>query len=202
MQKPVYLLSNVDGLSIIIPVLQAGRYRLTVRNDKPDSCCYLLFFKTREREWHDVKSAACRLNYGENFACDIDCVCDDAVLNLYLAGLEGTCELHIRLSTTSGPRPQLRAYLYIPTPPRAPRAKPMVFSHIDAQLFEEGMRPQFDGELRVLSLDGGGTRGLALVTMLKELERQVDEFRAAEYFDVFAGTSTGAIVAAALAVLG
>jgi uncharacterized protein len=66
---------------------------------------------------------------------------------------------------------------------------------------------------RVLALDGGGIRGLLTLGVLGELERQLretcwnhypankspDDFRLCQFFDVVAGTSTGAIIAAGLA---
>jgi predicted acylesterase/phospholipase RssA len=59
---------------------------------------------------------------------------------------------------------------------------------------------------RLLSLDGGGIRGVITLQVLAELERQLkektgggDEFRLGDYFDYIGGTSTGAIIASALA---
>ena len=59
---------------------------------------------------------------------------------------------------------------------------------------------------RMLSLDGGGIRGLLTLQILHELERQLREhrggdpdFRLCDFFDVIGGTSTGAIIAAGLA---
>eukprot|EP00965_Chrysotila_dentata_P077011 2543105-Pleurochrysis_carterae.AAC.2 len=51
-----------------------------------------------------------------------------------------------------------------------------------------------EGGVRVLSLDGGGTRLLLTLGMLKELERQSGK-RVHELFDLVCGTSTGAILA-------
>jgi predicted acylesterase/phospholipase RssA len=51
---------------------------------------------------------------------------------------------------------------------------------------------------RILSLDGGGYLGLATAAYLAELERHFD-FRFADRFDMFCGTSTGAIIALGLA---
>lgn len=52
--------------------------------------------------------------------------------------------------------------------------------------------------MRVLSIDGGGIRGLIPALVLAEIERRTGR-RAHELFDLIAGTSTGGIIAAALA---
>ncbi len=51
---------------------------------------------------------------------------------------------------------------------------------------------------RILSIDGGGIRGVMAAYWLKELEAKLGK-SLYESFDLFAGTSTGAIIAAALA---
>jgi predicted acylesterase/phospholipase RssA len=60
---------------------------------------------------------------------------------------------------------------------------------------------------RILALDGGGLRGIlslgllqAVENILRERHRAGDEFRLCHYFDLIAGTSTGAIIAATLAM--
>lgn len=59
---------------------------------------------------------------------------------------------------------------------------------------------------RILALDGGGLRGILALGILQKIEdvlgvRQGDsgDFRLCDYFDLIAGTSTGAIIAATLA---
>ena len=58
---------------------------------------------------------------------------------------------------------------------------------------------------RILSIDGGGIRGLIPVLVLKRLEQLIAEVQGgdpkplAHYFDLIAGTSTGAIIAVGLA---
>jgi patatin-like phospholipase/acyl hydrolase len=52
-------------------------------------------------------------------------------------------------------------------------------------------------ELKVLSIDGGGIRGIIPATVLAEVERRVGK-PVAECFDLIAGTSTGGILALAL----
>jgi uncharacterized protein len=51
--------------------------------------------------------------------------------------------------------------------------------------------------LKVLAIDGGGIRGLIPARVLAEIERRCGR-RAAELFDLVAGTSTGAIIACGL----
>lgn len=54
------------------------------------------------------------------------------------------------------------------------------------------------GSKRILSIDGGGIRGIIPLCILKEIEIQTGRMPA-EMFDFMAGTSTGAIISAALA---
>jgi hypothetical protein len=68
----------------------------------------------------------------------------------------------------------------------------------DYHLF--GPRPK-----RILSLDGGGVRGAISVAFLQRIEKILDEHaghevRLGDWFDLIGGTSTGAIIAAALAL--
>ncbi len=51
--------------------------------------------------------------------------------------------------------------------------------------------------MRVLSIDGGGIRGLIPAVVLADVERRTDR-RVADLFDMVAGTSTGGILAAAV----
>lgn len=65
-----------------------------------------------------------------------------------------------------------------------------------------------DGEpKRILALDGGGLRGILTLGILQQIEDELRArhggdtgFRLCHYFDLIAGTSTGAIIAAALAI--
>lgn len=63
------------------------------------------------------------------------------------------------------------------------------------------------GPKRILSLDGGGVRGIISIQFVKRIEAILraryggsPDFRLSDYFDMFAGTSTGAIIAAGLAL--
>lgn len=68
--------------------------------------------------------------------------------------------------------------------------------HLDAQI----------GPKRVLALDGGGVKGILMLGMLEVLEAELQkrarsaQFVLSDYFDLIGGTSTGAIVATALAL--
>ena len=62
------------------------------------------------------------------------------------------------------------------------------------------------GPKKLLALDGGGIRGILSLEILRKLEEQLrsatgdQNYRLADYFDFIAGNSTGAIIAATLAV--
>jgi len=63
--------------------------------------------------------------------------------------------------------------------------------------------PAFGSMVTVLSIDGGGVRGIIPGTILAFLEEKLQEMdgpgaRIADYFDVIAGTSTGGLVTAML----
>lgn len=75
------------------------------------------------------------------------------------------------------------------------------------QVLTRNQHFQSNGPKRILALDGGGIRGIVTLgylqqveTLLKERHKSNDSFRLAHYFDLIAGTSTGAIIAAALAL--
>uniref|UniRef100_A0A1D1Z4R0 Patatin n=1 Tax=Anthurium amnicola TaxID=1678845 RepID=A0A1D1Z4R0_9ARAE len=63
--------------------------------------------------------------------------------------------------------------------------------------------PTYGKRITILSIDGGGIRGIIPATILAFLEKQLQELdgqdaRIADYFDVIAGTSTGGLVTAML----
>src|SRR5882724_10069786 len=67
---------------------------------------------------------------------------------------------------------------------------------------------KFTAQKKLLALDGGGIRGLITLQVLTRVESILrttkaegdPAFRLADYFDYIGGTSTGAIIAAALAI--
>ncbi|RYQ80584.1 hypothetical protein Ahy_Scaffold1g106898 isoform B [Arachis hypogaea] len=68
----------------------------------------------------------------------------------------------------------------------------------------ENLPPKYGNLITVLSIDGGGIRGIIPGVILDFLESQLQELdgegaRIADYFDIIAGTSTGGLVASMLA---
>ncbi|CAA7035828.1 unnamed protein product [Microthlaspi erraticum] len=78
----------------------------------------------------------------------------------------------------------------------------------DLQERRVGCLPPSYGQLvTILSIDGGGIRGIIPGTILAYLESQLQEFdgeeaRLVDYFDVISGTSTGGLIAAMLTAQG
>jgi len=75
------------------------------------------------------------------------------------------------------------------------------------QILTRDQHFQNPGPKRILALDGGGLRGIVTLGYLKEIETLLRkrhgggvDFRLGHYFDLIAGTSTGAIIAAGLAI--
>jgi hypothetical protein len=73
-------------------------------------------------------------------------------------------------------------------------------------LMTEAPAPKAEGQRRLLACDGGGIRGVLSLEILAELERKLrreyndEQLVLADYFDYIAGTSTGAMIAAGLAL--
>ncbi|WVZ90837.1 hypothetical protein U9M48_037097 [Paspalum notatum var. saurae] len=89
------------------------------------------------------------------------------------------------------------------TPPPAPAARRALSRRASTLSTPKSPPPAFGSIVTVLSIDGGGVRGLIPGTILGFLESQLQQLdgpgaRIADYFDVVAGTSTGGLVAAML----
>lgn len=67
----------------------------------------------------------------------------------------------------------------------------------DAEVFWQQLNP--DGKKLMLSIDGGGTKGYITLHVLAKLEQMTGK-KCINIFDFIAGTSTGALIAAALAM--
>lgn len=61
---------------------------------------------------------------------------------------------------------------------------------------------------KILTLDGGGVRGLSSLLILREIMNDIGQetgatnLKPAEYFDLIGGTSTGGLIAIMLGILG
>lgn len=56
---------------------------------------------------------------------------------------------------------------------------------------------------KILTLDGGGVRGLSSLLILREIMEDVgQEAKPCEHFDLIGGTSTGGLIAIMLGILG
>src|SRR5215216_3078305 len=74
----------------------------------------------------------------------------------------------------------------------------------DARSPKESGPPPND-KFRILSIDGGGMRGLIPARVIENLEKRLQaeagpDARVTDYFHMFAGTSTGGLVALSLTV--
>lgn len=84
------------------------------------------------------------------------------------------------------------------TTENAPGAAPAPTLPRDRHLFGPGAK-------RILALDGGGVRGAITIAFLERIEQEIvarhgPDARLADWFDLIGGTSTGAIIAGALAL--
>jgi len=68
---------------------------------------------------------------------------------------------------------------------------------------------QIKHDPRILSLDGGGVRGLSSLLILREIMEDIEQRtgasetpRPCDYFDLIGGTSTGGLIAIMLGLLG
>ncbi|RVX15295.1 Patatin-like protein 2 [Vitis vinifera] len=79
----------------------------------------------------------------------------------------------------------------------------MTNCQMEKSLVPQIQPPTYGSLVTILSIDGGGIRGIIPATILALLESQLqaldgDDARIADYFDVIAGTSTGGLVTAML----
>ncbi|KAG0569724.1 hypothetical protein KC19_6G111600 [Ceratodon purpureus] len=89
----------------------------------------------------------------------------------------------------------------IPKTPHTPSRTPLGKKHDGMATEPSGNRGR---RVTILSIDGGGVRGIIPATILEQLEsflQELDgpEMRIVDYFDLIAGTSTGGLITAMLA---
>ncbi|TYI09624.1 hypothetical protein ES332_A09G086100v1 [Gossypium tomentosum] len=105
-----------------------------------------------------------------------------------LVAVEGLRELLVQLTATPDPRVNKAAA----------RALAILGENESLRCAIGGRQIPKRG-IRILSLDGGGMKGLATVQILEEIENRTGK-RMHELFDLICGTSTGGIYAAALSI--
>ncbi|KAL2339170.1 hypothetical protein Fmac_013616 [Flemingia macrophylla] len=123
-------------------------------------------------------------------------------LALLAVGNLAFCLENRRILVTSESLRELLLRLTVVTEPRVYKAAARALAILGEN---ENLRRAIKGRqvakqgLRILSMDGGGMKGLATVQMLKEIEKGTGK-RIHELFDLICGTSTGGMLAVALAI--
>jgi len=79
------------------------------------------------------------------------------------------------------------------------QSNPRVFLHEVFQPLAQQQQEPLRKAIRVLSLDGGGIRGIAVARILEGIERETCK-RIHELFDVIVGTSTGGLLAVMMSI--
>ncbi|CAJ1941306.1 unnamed protein product [Sphenostylis stenocarpa] len=129
---------------------------------------------------------------------------DPEVQRLALLGVGNLafCLENRRILVTSESLRELLLRLTVATEPRVCKAAARALAILGEN---ENLRRAIKGRqvakqgLRILSMDGGGMKGLATVQMLKEIEKGSGK-RIHELFDLICGTSTGGMLAVALGI--
>ncbi|KAK8664862.1 hypothetical protein V6N13_084635 [Hibiscus sabdariffa] len=123
-------------------------------------------------------------------------------LALLAVGNLAFCLEKRRILVTSGSLRELLMRLAFTPEPRvnkaAARALAILGENENLRRATRGRQIPKQG-LRILSMDGGGMKGLATVQMLKEIEKGTGK-RIHELFDLICGTSTGGMLACALGI--
>ncbi|KAK7348479.1 hypothetical protein VNO80_23037 [Phaseolus coccineus] len=123
-------------------------------------------------------------------------------LALLAVGNLAFCLENRRILVTSESLRELLLRLTVATEPRVCKAAARALAILGEN---ENLRRAIKGRqvakqgLRILSMDGGGMKGLATVQMLKEIEKGSGK-RIHELFDLICGTSTGGMLAVALGI--
>ncbi|KAK4258981.1 hypothetical protein QN277_005366 [Acacia crassicarpa] len=123
-------------------------------------------------------------------------------LALLAIGNLAFCLENRRILVTSESLRELLLRLTVGTDPRVNKAAARALAILGEN---ENLRRAIRGRqvakqgLRILSMDGGGMKGLATVQILKEIEKGTGK-RIHELFDLICGTSTGGMLAVALGI--
>ncbi|KAL5715418.1 Phospholipase A I [Ranunculus cassubicifolius] len=123
-------------------------------------------------------------------------------LALLSVGNLAFCLENRRVLVTSESLRELLLHLMVAPEPRVNKAAARALAILGEN---ENLRRALKGRqvakqgLRILSMDGGGMKGLATVHMLKQIEEGTGK-RVHEMFDLICGTSTGGMLAVALGI--
>lgn len=123
-------------------------------------------------------------------------------LALLVVGNLAFCLENRRTLVTSESLRELLLRLTVASEPRVSKAAARALAILGEN---ENLRRAIRGRpvpkqgLRILTMDGGGMKGMATVQMLKEIEKGTGK-RIHELFDLVCGTSTGGMLAVALAI--
>ncbi|KAF5177670.1 Phospholipase a i [Thalictrum thalictroides] len=123
-------------------------------------------------------------------------------LALLCVGNMAFCLENRRILVTSESLRELLLHLMVSPEPRVNKAAARALAILGEN---ENLRRALKGRqvakqgLRILSMDGGGMKGLATVQMLKKIEEGTGK-RIHEMFDLICGTSTGGMLAVALGI--
>ncbi|KAK8575403.1 hypothetical protein V6N12_063077 [Hibiscus sabdariffa] len=123
-------------------------------------------------------------------------------LSLLAVGNLAFCLENRRILVTSESLKELLMRLTVAPEPRVNKAAARALAILGEN---ENLRRAIRGRqipkqgLRILSMDGGGMKGLATVQILKEIEKGTGK-RIHELFDLICGTSTGGMLAVALGI--
>ncbi|KAG0562825.1 hypothetical protein KC19_9G174200 [Ceratodon purpureus] len=106
---------------------------------------------------------------------------------------------------SSSPIRRLKHSTHWPKSPKTPQRQSLGRKHEGVPMTYQASEPSGDRGQRItiLSIDGGGVRGIIPSTILEQLEAFLQELdgpdmRIVDYFDLIAGTSTGGLITAML----
>ncbi|KAJ6367513.1 hypothetical protein OIU78_000135 [Salix suchowensis] len=122
-------------------------------------------------------------------------------LALLAVGNLAFCLENRRLLVTSESLQDLLLHMTVSSEPHVNKAAARALAILENENLRRAIRgrPVAKQGLRILSMDGGGMKGLATVQILKAIEKGTGK-RIHELFDLICGTSTGGMLAVALGI--